>query len=163
MRTPVLVAIPVDGPLTADQLVAIIAQFHSVHQFQRFDQFSVVFISDIQPLQLDRGAMESIIDYLTTAEPNCRKTAFLTRLTHSLVIRPRPEPEVIEAAERKVEPVFDHTAPKFRARVRFNLRNGRQVEEARVVNSLAELDHVLEHGPYDEDIRNIKIKLEIQP
>jgi hypothetical protein len=170
MRTHVLVATPVNGPLTADQLTVILSSFRSVHQFQPFDQFSVVFISETLVLQLDRGAMESIIDYLAVSEPNCRKTAFITRITNNLAVRPRPEPEVLAAASKlsesesesdpELEIPFDEPQAKYLARVRFNLLNGRRIEEMRAVNSLSELDWLLDRGPYDDTIKNIKIKLE---
>jgi hypothetical protein len=166
MRAHILVATPVEGPLTADQLTAILQSFRSVHQFQPFDQFSVVYISEHLVLQLDRGAMESIVDYLAVAEPNCRKTAFITRVAESLLVRPKPEPEVMAAIARapepEEEPPFDLLKPKFVARVRFKLRNGRRIEVTRAVDRLGELESVLEDGPYDEEIDSIKIKLEIQ-
>lgn len=164
MRAHILVATPVDGPLTVDQLTAILSSFRSVHQFQPFDQFSVVYISEHLVLQLDRGAMDSIVDYLAVTEPNCRKTIFLTNVANRLIVRPKPEPEVLAAVPREIEPdpIFDEPEPRFVARVRFNLLNGRRIEETRAIDRISELDAVLQHGPREDEIRNIKIKLEIQ-
>jgi hypothetical protein len=156
----------VNGPLTADQLIAILQSFRSVHQFQQYDQFSVVYISEQLTLQLDRGAMESIVEYLEGGNNQCRRTHWLRTLTEKLTVRPRLEPEVLEAMSRAPEPEpdppFDLEKPKFIARVRFNLLNGRRREESHAISRLAELDHLLDDGPYDEDIKNIKIRLEIQ-
>ena len=168
MRTHILVATPVTGPLTADQLVAILQSFRSIHQFQPYDQFSVVYISEQLVLQLDRGSMESIVEYLEGGNSQCRRTQWLRNLTDRMAVRPKPEPEVLEAMtkapepEPEPEPAFEPVVPKFIARVRFNLLNGRRLEEAWAVNSLSELDRILDNGPYDEDIKNIKIRLEIQ-
>ncbi len=164
MRHHFLVATPVDGPLTADQLVAIVQSFRSVHQFQPFDRFSVVYISENLSLQLDRGAMESIVEYLEGRDTQCRRTQWLRSVLDRIVVRPRPEPEVLSSvpiSTPESEPIFEEP-PKFVARVRFNLMNGRRIEETHAVNRLSELDALLDDGPYDEDIRNIKIKLEIQ-
>lgn len=167
--TQFFVATPVSGPLTADQGTAIINSFRSVHQFQTFDQFSVIYISEQLVLQLDRGAMESIVEYMVAKHPDDRRTAFLANLTRKMRVRPRPEPEVLAAKpapEPDPEPEavshFGALSPKYVARVRFNLLNGRRLEETRAVNTLSELDYLLDHGPYDDTIKNIKIKLELQ-
>lgn len=166
MTPHILVATPVSGPLTADQLIAILQSFRSIHQFQPFDQFSLIYISEKLVLQLDRGAMESIVEYLDGGNHNCRRTQWLRHLTDRLAVRPKPEPEVLQAMAKNPEPepesAFDLADPKFVARVRFNLLNGRRIEETRAVNSLSELDSLLDRGPYDEDIKNIKIRLEIR-
>ncbi|MBD9544338.1 hypothetical protein IB276_33365 [Ensifer sp. ENS04] len=157
------------GPLTADQGTAIINSFRSVHQFQPFDAFSVIYISEHLVLQLDRGAMESIVEYMVTKHLSDRRTEFLANLTAKMRVRPKPEPEALAAKpapEPAPEPepeVFGEKPPKYVARVRFNLLNGRRLEETRAVDSLSELDHLLDRGPYDDSIKNIKIKLEIQP
>lgn len=156
-----LVATPVTGPLTADQLTGILQSFRSIHQFQIFDQFSVVYISPELSLQLERGAMETIVEYLETASFDCRRTQWLKNLTDRLVIRPKPEPEVLERMPPDADDADDQAEPpKFVARVRYNLKSGRRQEETVAVNRLGDLDWLLDTGPYDEDIRNIKIKLE---
>jgi hypothetical protein len=168
MRDNVLVATIVRGPLTADQLTAILTAFRSIHQFQPFDQFSVVFISEHLSLQLDRGPMESIVEYLEGGNNQCKRTQLLRSMTDRMAVRPRHEPEVVQsvpapAAEPEPDPAeYFEPKPKFTARVRFNLLNGRRQEVTRAVDSLSELEWlVMEEGPYDEDLKNIKIRLEI--
>lgn len=165
MRAHTLVATPVRGPLTADQLTAILKTFRSIHQFQPFDQFSVVYISEQLVLQLYKGAMESLVEYLEGRETGgCKRTKLLANLADRIIVQPVPEPEVLAARpieEPEPEPDFDLVQPKFIARVRFKLLNGRRVDETRAIDHLHELESILEDGPYDEDIKHIKIKLEI--
>jgi hypothetical protein len=170
MRDHILVATPVRGPLTADQLTAVLESFRSVHQFQPFDQFSVVYISESLSLQLDRGPMESIVEFLENGNASCRRTQFLRSLLDKISIRPKPEPEVAAAMERVTEPELEPEAvshfnlaePKYIARVRYHLKNGRRLESTHAIDSLRELDYVLERGPFDDDIRKITVKLVIQ-
>ena len=169
MRDHYLVATPVRGPLTADQLTAVLESFRSVHQFQPYDQFSVVYISEHLSLQLDRGAMESIVEYLEVSNQSCRRTQFIRSVADKILVRPRPEPEVLAAKPLVTEPepeavsYFDKP-PKYTARVRFHLTNGRVREEMRAVDDLHELNWlVTEEAPYDDDIKKITIKLVINP
>lgn len=160
-----LVATPVTGPLTADQLTAILKTYRSIHQFQAFDQFSVVYISERLSLQLDKGGMESVVEYLESTNSSCKRTQLLRNMADRLVVRPILEPEVKAAMSRPEpdpEPIFEVGTPKFVARLRFNLRNGRREEKTLAIDNLRELDFLLDRGPYDDDIKNIKIKLEIQ-
>lgn len=163
MRARLVVATPIPGPLSDQQLDTILNNFKDIHQFRRVDSFTVVFTSAPATYQLDHAGLSTVVDYFRRQHnPACQVLRYLTMLLASVAVRPKPEPEVLRSRKPDPKPIPEPVElPAWLAKVRFKTHGG-TYNEVHEINSMADLDDIINRGPPASMLKNVKIKLEYQ-
>jgi hypothetical protein len=152
------------GPRDRTEIQTLYLGTSSCHQWQKLDDFNVVFITADKAYALDYAGLESVIIYLAEYDLESHLRQYLIRLQGAIKIKPKPEPEVAAAKPLPTEmlapaaPVEDRK--RWSARVRTKMWSGYLDEKEYLIEEVSELQDIIEKGASFPDIRNIKIKLE---